>query len=77
MSRGYEQCDVVTDQFFVGSLKKGTRKAYGYDGSTMQFTGDNQFSFSFDDFLDNSVRKITWVSFSLISCFYFIVATLP
>lgn len=59
MSRGYEQCDVVTDQYFVGSLKKGPRKAYGYYGSTMQFIGDNQFSFSFDDFLDNSVRKIT------------------
>ena len=57
MSRCYKRCDVVADQYFVGSLKEGTRKRCGDDGSTMQFTVDAQFPSKFGDFLSNSVNK--------------------
>ena len=57
MSRGYERCDIMTDQYFVESLKEGTRKKRGDDGSTIQFTGDTQFPSNFGDFLSNSVDK--------------------
>ena len=54
---GYEQCDVVADQYFVGCFKEGTRKKQGNDSSTMQFTGDPRFLPSFDDFLSSSANK--------------------
>ena len=57
MSRGYERCDIMTDQYFVESLKEGTRKKRGDDGSAIQFTGDTQFPSNFGDFLSNSVDK--------------------
>ena len=56
MPRGYERCDFVADQYFVGSFKKGTGKKRGDDGSTMQFAGDNKFPSSFGDFLSNNVK---------------------
>ena len=57
MSCGYEQCDVVADRHFAGSLKEGTRKKRGDDGSTMQFTDDTQFPSNFGDILSNSVNE--------------------
>ena len=57
MSRGYERCGFVTDQYFIGSLKEGTRKKREDHGSTMHFTGDTQFPSNFGDFLSNSVNK--------------------
>ena len=57
MSRSYKRFDVVADQYFLGSLKDGTRKKRGDDGSTMQFTGDTQFPSNFGDLLSNSVNK--------------------
>ena len=57
MSRGYERCDVVADQYFFGSLKNETKKKSRDDGSTMEFTGDTQIPSNFSDFLSNSVNK--------------------
>ena len=57
MPLGYERCDFVAEQYFVASFNKGTGKKCGDDGSTMQFTGDNQFPYNFGDFINSSVNK--------------------
>ena len=75
---GYEQCDVVADQYFAGSLKERTVKI-NKEMIAVQCSLLVILGFCPTSTISSATFqiKITLVSFSLKSYYYFMLTTLP
>lgn len=61
LSEGCNRCEIISDRYFEGSLKEGTRKKRGEEGSRLIFNGETMIPKDFsEDVLRNSRQR--WFS---------------